>query len=698
MNLSKEQKTAIIMQLLGEADPNEVVVKGKGYINKDAAKLLKFCQRAKPDLVETYGQVFTKEGIPFEKAYKDYYGESIEKAASDYTGMDSEFASVTDFRGTGFLAEQTAQNFWSFVYRVADPFMKRIGFITSKKNPMPINLITSVEENLISSVRSQDGQPGINLKKQVAIFRKNLLARHIEMQFDVQYEDVVNNLDNPNFLNEILEPVMVGYANDILRLWTNGTSYDYHNVTLSTSYSRDDMYRLLTGWVYKLQNGNGSFMADNVSIVLGSQGKHMTANKLNIDATGTVAKWSPSLSDVDEFTTAGSDATLSVSSNKLKVMKDTNDSSLAYGRKDGIEVIPNKNATLNITYNNATGATSHIVIKDNAGNVLKETPTLALTSDTNLSIKFYTRNAKFVNVEFYADVYKGAGSTIFTEFSNIALTQDVASYGGFKIQEIMDKMIKMRRLEYRSLKGYCFIMGAEDIAEYAESKGSPIQITPSGQYVSSNNTVREQWRVSGEIPMHRGHEVVLNPFMHSISEAKTYGGVSIYGSIIFGIPTDLKGFGLEGNFPMQPLSIKEFKARGKHGGAEIEYTKHAWTDAEVVANGKFGIAFQGAKCEVPVVMDSDEPKANVQSTTVTSGSTIYPYCDTIGARTFACVDTNGYVELESLEDAIAGVSAGTCFEVVEGAGTTLADGTYKFRSFKEDYLLPSELTNAYTVS
>lgn len=687
INLTNDQKLAVINQLLNDADRSGSIKKEDGYINKEAAKLLNWVYKIRPELAEN-GIPYIY-GKPYTKAFQDYYGIDIEKAASDYTGALNEFATTTDFRGTGFMAEQAAENFWNFVINVGDPFLKRIGFITSKKNPMPVNLNAMMEENLISSIRSSDGQPGTNLKKQVARFRKNMLARHIEMQFDLQYEDIVNNLDDPNFERNVLESVMIGFSNDILRLFTNGTSYDYSGVTLSTSYTRDDMYKLLQGWCYKLQNGCGTFTADNVTIYLGAHGKKMTANKYAIQSTGTVSKWAPTIADTSEFVVpADSDATLTAAANKLKVAKGTT-GTICYARKDGIEVIPNKNAVLTFTVDNEDAtANSYAEIFDNTGNLLASSPAEGGSSAATYSVNFFTGNTRWVYVKLHQTT-----NSKYSEYYDITLKQVVSAYDGFVIQEILDTLIKLRPVEYNGLNGYAFIMGKTDIEAYAESKGQAIQITPLGQYVSGNNTVREQWRVNGIIPNHRGHEVLFNPYMHSISEAKTYGGTSMYGMIIFGIPTDLLAFGLTGNFPFQPLSTREFKARGKNGGPEIEYTKHAWTDTELAPNGRFCIAYQGAKCETPVLMKSDDPKSEpCVSGTTTAASGCYAYCDTQGARIFATLSSN-VSDIATIELAIAGVTAGDVYELTEGKVFKTSNGLtaapWSFAAFKDGVLLRS---------
>ena len=685
INLTPLQKAQAFDRLFNSEDDGPIA-KQVGYINKEAAELLSFCEKSDPDFRKNFGVPITKAGVPYKKAFADYYGVTIEKAASDYTTADDEFASVTDWRGTGFMAEQTATKFWNFVLDVADPFMKRITFIMSKKNPTAINMTGMIEENLLSSLRSSDGQPGTNLAKQVARFRKNMLARHIEMQFDLQYEDIVNNLDEPNFVSNVLTPVMIGYGNDILRLLTNGTSYDYSSVTLATAASRSDMYKLLQGWEYKIQNMSGSWTADQVSIVLGAHGKHMTPNKYTIDGTGTVSKWAPTHADTTEYVVpTDSDATLSIAETaQLKVLKGTT-GTVCYARKDGIEVLPNKNATLTYSTTNQATASSYVEIYDSSDNLLATSPANTTEALTVHTINFYTRNTNFIYLKLHS-----VTNSMYTYFSVITLQQEVAAYSGFQIQDIMDQLIKLRRLEHDHLTGYAFIMSKEDIAAYAESKGAPVQITPTGTYVSANNTTREQWRVNGVVPMHRGHEVILNPFKHSISESKSYGGTSIYGSILFAIPTDLMAFGLIGNFPMQPLSTKEFKPRGKHGGAEVEYTKHGWMDSETAPGGRIGIAFQGATCETPVLMQTDSPKAEIcVSGTTTSAKGVYAYCDTFGARTFMATTAN-VANLATLALAIAGVTAGTVFEITEGvvqnAAGNLTDDDWSFRSFKDGIL------------
>ena len=687
--LTQEEKMAIFEELLKSHDPNEVIVKSDDYINPVAAKLIYMFKQKYPN--DFSGEVYTKKGVPLSKAFQDFYGVPIEKAASDYTGGENEFAGVTDFRGTGYMAEQTAEKFWNFVVQNADPILREIDVVLSKKNPMPVNMQGIIEENLISSVRAGE-QPGTNLKKQVARFRKNLLARHIEMQFDLQYEDIVNNLDEPNFVQNVINPVMKSFANDVVRLWFNGTSYDYSSVNLGTNYPRSNMYKLLQGFIYKLMNENGSYTADQVNMVLGYFGKEITANKYAIDEVGdTVSKWSPTFDTTEGFVNGGGgDATVSVSSNHLRVTKGTT-GTVCYAVKTGIAVVPNKQSILNVTaVGNDSTSTWQIKVKAHDGTLLGESAIDSGTTAVTYAIPFYTLNANYVQVEFHQTT-----NEVYADFYDVSLTQNIEEHTGQDIIDIMDELIKLRPHKYSNVSGYKFMLSPEDAFKYADAKSSPVTLVQTGNYVGVNNTTREMYMVKGVVPMHKGFEVVVNPFMHSIDKQVNYGGVNVWGSIIFYPPKGFVAFGLKGNFPFMPLSSTEFKARGKHGGAEIEYTKHAWTDAVIRMNGMFSIASVGLKVEAPVLMQSDDPKAEPVTSTTTAADGCYVYCDTRDARIFA-TKTSNVADIATLELAIQGVTAGDVKELTEGEVFNTVNGltaeSWSFRAFKDGTLIKSDIT------
>lgn len=687
--LKNEQTVSILTELINKAAfgggvQQTQVRKGASYINKTAARIL--FEVGKADSARTsWGQTVSE-------AFKSAYGIELSKAASDYTGDNVEFAGTMDFRRYGLLDESNAKEWWNFVYNYADPFIKEITLKTGKKQPEPIDMWGMIEENLISSTRS-GSQPGTGLKKQVAKFGKELLARHIEMQHDLRYEDIINNIEDPGFEDKVINTIMIGYANDILRIWTNGTSYDYTSVTLSDTYDRDDMYKLCKGWIYKLQTGNGTFTNSNQNEqILGPFGKELTAVKYALPGTGTITKYSQAFaSGVDSFV-AQEDCTVSNDSGTLKILKGSTTASGCYAQRTGIEVKKNINTTvkMDLTGSGATASMYFEVLSNDQSTVLaKSAIQTGDTSEHELSVTFFSGENQFVVLRIHQTT-----DSVYANVDDILVTQEIADYSGDDIIDFMNALHDMRPLKYRSNK-YAYIMSYEDVDKYADAKGSPIKKHFTGSYYSVNNTMREQWVVSGEIPMHKGHRVLVNPFMHSISEAKSYGGTSLYGSIIFGDPKELFGYGLVGNFPTQPLSTKKFEPRSASGGAAVEVTNHAWTDAEVAPNGRFCIAFYGAQCETPVLATSDDPKpAYVTSGTSTAATGVYAYCDTPGARIFATLTAN-VADIATIELAIAGVAAGDVYELTEGtvfdddAGLTAA--AWSFAAFKDGKLLRSDV-------
>ena len=689
IKLTPEQIGAVVKTAIESLQQRGTPIKSNiPFVNRTAARIL--FEVGKADTIQM------APGISLEKAYNDYYGISLAKAASDYTGANAEFSGTTDWRRTGFLDESQAKIFWDFVRNESDPFMKRITILQGTKQPMPIDMWGIIPENLISSTRS-GSQPGTHLKKQLAKFGKELLARHFEMQFDLKFEEIVNALGDPGFEARVFGSIMVSYGNDILRLWTNGTSYAYNGVTLSSGYTHSNMYLLAKGWLYKLQNSCGTFTNTNQnSMVLGVFGKEITANKYAISAiSSTVSKWAPTHADTSEYIVpTDSDATLSiVATAQLKVLKGTT-GTVCYARKSNIEVVPNKNCTLTYSTINEATASSYVEVFDNEGNLLGASAPNTTEAITVHTLNFFTRNTNFIYIKLHS-----VTNSKYTYFSVITLTQNIGTHTGADIIDIMNELYTLRRIENRSDKGYCFIMGYDDLDKYATEKLSPIKLVSTGAYVGVNNTMRETWTVEGNIPMHKGHEVLPNPYMHSISDAVSYGGTSVYGSIVFGNPKDLFGYGLVGNFPTSPLQTKEFKARHSGGGAMIEFTNHAWTDAELAPDGKFSIAFQGAKCETPVLKTTDAPKsADCVSATTTAVDGCVPYCDTPGARIFMTLTAN-VADIATIDLAVAGVTAGDVFELTEGAYESTSEGNsaltaaaWSFAAFKDGIVLRSSVT------
>lgn len=704
---AKEAKVlgeAIASALLAKANDGagqEPVRKGIPYVNRTAARILKDVGKAK--------DIIMKNGKTLDEAYEDYYGESLTgsvafyKAASDYTDGNSEFADSMNWQRTGFMDEDRAKDFWDFVYDYASPFMKEITLITSAKNPYPIDLWAMIEENLISSTRS-GSQPGSYLKDQLTIHNKTMLARHIEMQFDLTYEEIVNNLDRPGFENNIISRIMVGYANDILRLATNGTSYDYSGVTLSSGYNRSDMYKLAVGWVYNLQTMNGSYTDANMnSVVLGAAGKHMTPAKYTIPSVGTVTKWSPTFSSTTGWVEMG-DAALTVADSKLKVA-DGAGSGTCYGRFDQVPVTRNSLATLYVTFKaDDASQVSQVLVYDNAGTLLYSGAAITGVAETMQELKFNPGDNDYVQVRF-----SSVGNGHYTNFYTVSLTQEVSEHSGDDIIEYMNELYKLVPIEHKDMiksRG-AYIMGYDDIDKYADAKGSPVKwISAVGQYVGVNSNAREMYTVEGTVPRHKGIRVLPHPFMHSISDYVSYGGTSFYGSIILGDPKQLLIFGLTGNFPMKPLSTREFVARATGGGPKIEFTNHAWMDAETGPGGMFAIAATGLTVETPVLMKTGDPKSTAYADTkaFTDTTSVYPYCDTRDALIYVAASKTSLATAQALLADLDTAKANASSTIADGGTKLCTPGEavsiaelsatksyYVFRAFKDGILTKSSM-------
>jgi len=630
----------------------------KQYINRTAAE---FCLFLGMDPITQYGN-------PVSKAYTEYY--NVEKSVGDFS---SYYSHLTNWNRNDLLTGSRAKEFWDLVFDYSSEFVKKVTFKTGDELTYPLDIWGSIEENMIDSLAVGSQPTNAQLKDQLGVIGKELFARRMENQFNLPELDIMNNLYNPNFESEITARRMVGLNNDLLRIWTNGTSDDYTSVTWAT-YTSNDMYRLSIGWLKILQDGNGSWTNSNANaIVIGALGDKVTANKIKIDGIGWINKYTGAFATVDGWLGVVSTVTAEAGP-VLKILN------AGYARKPGIEVVPNSNCIFTFieTANHNDSSVYGAVLAPD-GTVLGSST--AHTGDqvaTTHTIEFFSDTNAFVELR----IYQGAAQ--YADITNApTVTCYKATRTGDDIIDILDTMIRNQPQKYKVPGKTEFIMSLSDVEKYADAKGEAVKIV-GGVAVGVNTTVKDLWRVEGAIPMHKGFAVTYNPMMDSVSESKTYGGSTLYGSILFCDPKDLWVYGLN-----KIRKHREEKARATSGGSGIEFTDVYFTDAQTAPNERIGIAYYGAQVEDIVLMDDVAIKSTeCVSTTTTSASGLVPYCDTKGARMFMTLTSN-VADLGTLALALAGVTAGDVWEIKSGVleGTALGQSVltaaaHSFRAFK----------------
>lgn len=657
--LSPEEQLAMIAEL---SKRGKVITEpaSKNYINRTAAEYA-FASGLDP---------MTSYGVPLSKVYCENY--HVEKAVGDFTGGNAYLAGLVTWNRNDLLTGQRAKEFWDLIFDFSADFVKQITFKVGDELTYPLDIWASIEENLISTERQGSQPTAAQLKDQVGKIGKELFARNVEMQFNLPQLDILNNLYNSNFENELVARIMVGFSNDLLRLWTNGTSDDYSSIAWAT-YVRSDMYKLGIGWLKNLQDGNGTWTNSNTNaIVIGALGDKVTANKIKIDGIGWITKYTSDWATVVDGW-LGVTSTLTIASG-LKI------ANAGYARKDGIPITPNSVCKFVFTEigEDASSSVYGAVLSSDGATVLGSSTAITGAGTTH-TIDFFSGNNAFVQLRIYQAAAKYTTVTTATAI----VTEYKATRTGDDIIDIMDTMIANQPKQYKNPGTTKFVMSLSDVEKYADAKGQAVQIV-AGVAVGVNTTVKDMWRVEGAIPRHKGYEVTYNPYMDSVSEAPTYGGVTLYGSIIF---CDLKDLWVLGVGKIE--KHREYKPRMTSGGAGIEITNLLSTDAQTAPNERFGIAFYGAQVEDIVLMQTIKIKSTpCVSTTTTSAAGLVPYCDTKGARMFMTLTSN-VADIATLELALAGVTAGDVWEIKTGVleGTALGQSVltaaaHSFRAFK----------------
>ena len=222
IKLTKEQEQAIVIERMAierTLDRKGTVAEPirKNYVNEFAAGALKFIGL----------DPMTSYGVKLSKAYVDYYHKPIEKAVGDF---DAYYQHLTNWDRNDLITGARAKEYWNLIFDYSSEFMKRITIKNGDQLTYPLDIWASVEENFIDTLAVGSQPTGAQLKDQLGVIGKELFAMRMENQFNLPELDIMNNLYNPNFEAEITARRMIGFNNDLLKIWTKGTSDDYSGV------------------------------------------------------------------------------------------------------------------------------------------------------------------------------------------------------------------------------------------------------------------------------------------------------------------------------------------------------------------------------------------------------------------------------------------------------------------------------------
>lgn len=160
-----------------------------------------------------------------------------------------------DFSIGGTLTPDQARAFFDLVVDQS-AFMKNITTITGKKLTIPINAYNLGSQVLVRV--AEGSEPTADQKAQSSNEGKNMQLLPVQLFYDLPFQTIEDNQDNPKFESIITGQIAKVFANDLLNLATNGTGDD--GTTFAT---------LNTGWIKLAQDSS-------------------TATKVNTNAVTTI--------------------------------------------------------------------------------------------------------------------------------------------------------------------------------------------------------------------------------------------------------------------------------------------------------------------------------------------------------------------------------------------------------------------------
>lgn len=194
----------------------------------------------------------------------DDEGVQISKSTLDETTLD--------FTRNRTLSEEKAKIQLSFIFD-NNPYLQLFNTRVVNKLVVPVEGKAITQKNLISNEINGAAVAVIN-RRIVHNFGIELYLRHAQLQKDIPYQTVIDNLENPGWDREVLNDVSIALGNDILILALMGLGGNYA--------STENFYDLNKGLLKILQDANGSTTNSyNAITVYGFLGKHLTPRKVD---------------------------------------------------------------------------------------------------------------------------------------------------------------------------------------------------------------------------------------------------------------------------------------------------------------------------------------------------------------------------------------------------------------------------------
>lgn len=194
----------------------------------------------------------------------DWDGKPIEKSIIDDITLD--------FTRTRTLSEEKAKIALRFIVD-NNPYMKLFNTRVLNQLVEPVEGRAITQKNLVSNEQAGGAVSNVP-KRPVHNFGINLWLKHSQMQVDIPYQTVIDNLENPGWDNRFFNDVSIALGNDILMLALLGLGGNYA--------SGNDFYDLNLGLLKMLQVANGAETNSYGQIkVSGFLGKHLTPHKVD---------------------------------------------------------------------------------------------------------------------------------------------------------------------------------------------------------------------------------------------------------------------------------------------------------------------------------------------------------------------------------------------------------------------------------
>lgn len=550
---------------------------------------------------------------------------------------------------------------------------------------IPIDMYSDMSEQLMSTVRmgrQLDSNEELDL---FHIIGQELKVDHVERQYDIPMDILRNFLYRPDFESIMVNTINTALANDFLRLATNGYTNTYGAIgpsgtpgAINSALVKEHFYTLKKGHEKHLKELKGAewVNSNGDTIYTGKLGQMLTPNKLNIDEMRELKVFDVAGESGNEALFAGDDITVTHEEGGLKADSAATNSYAKYTSLINVKPYTAYRVSFTVKCDD-DGGSAKVAIENSVGSVVAMSPSYTTSGDFETHvIDFYSGTSLYVNIRLYS-----VTNAKFVVYKDLKIERKDKSFDGNDIIDIMDKILIDHRDDYK-MDDNAFVMAISDYEKYASAKSKPV-MKYEGQVVSVNTDTRERYMASGEIPLHKGHRIIVNPYKIPIDQLCPDGE---YGNIYYGKIEEL----LIGAQERVEIN-RSYTDRWRKGGSAILYTHHYYIDFGIRNREAFTIAFRGenAKCEVITFSTSNTGKGT-KKTGCEANDVVYPYCDTPGVEIFVSDDTNN---LDDYKTAVAKKDAEEDNTYIVARDTKLDtdnDKTVYLRAFKDGLLLPSD--------